>query len=418
MGLAERRKAMGYSQEGFAHALGVDRTTIGRWDRGETKPGAVHRPKMAELLRLDIAELDVLLTPLPVESQESAGSPCGDRHGSGEHEDMIRREFLRLVAVTGVCASLSPDEAEADADGAEHGSIDGFRRMNGHLWQVYQLARAKDSVTQVVQEQLRALNDALKKASPRHSEALCEAAGDLFQLAGELAFDGDRYTHAAAAYTAAASAGRNVRAFDLWACALVRHAYVDLYEKRFAEAVEVLDAAREVAARGDSSLSTRYWVASVQAEAYAGLRDFDSCERALDETQRVTDLSGLVHNEGWLRFDGSRLAEERGARYVQLGRLELAESTLKSVLDSDALSTGASFRRRGAVLADLAAIGAKRRDVEQVVTHAAEALRLARQTGSGYIARRLRGLQVDLAPLSRDSRVAELGAEIGVLRTT
>ncbi|QOV38480.1 transcriptional regulator [Streptomyces ferrugineus] len=301
---------------------------------------------------------------------------------------------------------------------AERGSTDDFHRMNGHLWQVYQLARSKGSVTRVVRDQLAALNDALKTDYSRRSDALCEAAGDLFQLAGELAFDGNRYTEAAAAYTVAASASNNARAFDLWACALVRHAYVDVYEKRFNEAASVLEAARRIAVRGDSSLSTRHWVASVQAEAYAGLRDFDECERALDEAQRVDDLTGPIHNGGWLRFDGSRLAEERGARYLQLGRLDLAESTLQSALNSEALSKGMSFRRRGAVLTDLAAIGAKRRDVEQAVTYAREALRLAQQSGSGYVARRLQALQVELGLLGRDRRVTELGAEIGVLCST
>ncbi|MBZ9643360.1 helix-turn-helix transcriptional regulator [Streptomyces sp. PSKA30] len=415
MRLAKQRKAMGYSQEKFAHVLGVDRTTVGRWERGETTPDPVHRPKMATLLQLDLSELDALLTSPQADFQESAASPPGDRDGSGDIDDMIRREFLRLVTAAGALAALPADEAEALAEAAQRGSPDDFHRMNQHLWQVYQLARSKSSVTTVVRDQLSTLNDALKMRAPRQVDALCTAAGDLFQLAGELSFDGNRYTDAAACYSAAASASGNARAFDLWACALVRHAYVDVYEKRFAEAAETLEVAWRVAARGDSSLSTRYWVASVQAEAYAGLQDLDACERALDEAQYVTDLSGRLHNGGWLRFDGSRLTEERGARYVQLGRLDLAESTLKSALASDALVHGPSFRRRGAVLADLAVIGAKRLDAEQVVAYGSEALRLARQTGSGYIARRLQALQAELGSLGRDRRVAEFDAEISVL---
>ncbi|WP_462189268.1 MULTISPECIES: helix-turn-helix transcriptional regulator [unclassified Frankia] len=34
-GLTARRRAMGYSQESFAHELDVDRTTVGRWERGD-----------------------------------------------------------------------------------------------------------------------------------------------------------------------------------------------------------------------------------------------------------------------------------------------------------------------------------------------------------------------------------------------
>ncbi|KUL51743.1 DNA-binding protein [Streptomyces sp. NRRL F-4489] len=397
----------------MAAAIGVDRTTVGRWERGETTPEAFHRPGIAEALRMGLDELDALLTPSPAGFQERTASPPCVRHGSEEIDDMIRREFIRLMVMAGALTALAPEDADAVAEAADRRSPADFRLTNGHLWQVYQLARSKSSVTPVVQDHLGTLNDALRES--REERGLCEAAGDLFQLAGEISFDGNRYADAASSYALAASASSSARAFDLWACALVRHAYVDLYEKRYAEAADTLDVARRVAERGDSALATRHWVASVQAEAYAGLHDLDACERALDEAQRVADLSTPVHNGGWLRFDGSRLAEERGARYVQLGRWDLAEETLTHALESRELRNGQSFRRRGAVLVDLAAVGAKRRDAEQVMTYGGEALRLAGQTGSGYIARKLQGLRVELEKCGLDRRVAGLSAEIGAL---
>ncbi|WP_309226137.1 tetratricopeptide repeat protein [Streptomyces lunaelactis] len=123
------------------------------------------------------------------------------------------------------------------------------------------------------------------------------------------------------------------------------------------------------------------------------------------------------NNSGWLRFDGSRLAEERGARYVQLGRLDLAETALLSALEQRALAQGQAFRRRGAVLSDLAAIGAKRGNPDQVVEFGRQALRLAQQSSSGYVARRLQGLRAELGPFARDQRVAELSADISALNT-
>jgi hypothetical protein len=218
-------------------------------------------------------------------------------------------------------------------------------------------------------------------------------------------------------YSLAASVSKDARAFDLWACALVRHAYVDVYEHRYEQAAQILGAAERLAQRGDSSLATRHWVAAVQAEAYAGMGDLASCERALDEAERVLELGTDSANGGWLRFDGTRLAEERGARYVQLGRLDLAEETLKQALAQSALASGQSYRRRGAVLADLAAVGAKRRDLEQVVAYGREAIRLAQASSSGYVARGLQALCDEFGPLSRDRRVAELGAEIATLST-
>ncbi|WP_274560743.1 helix-turn-helix domain-containing protein [Streptomyces spiramyceticus] len=418
MGLAERRKVLGYSQETFAQALGVDRTTVGRWESGKNSPQPPLRPKLAEVMQVDLAELDALVAQSQTSAQESAGSPPSHDYGPRDTEDMIRREFLRAIAVTGAFAALPADEAEALGDGTGRGTASDFLRMNGHLWQVYQLARSKGSVLPIVQEQLTTLTRTLTGRSDAEVQPLCGAAADLFQLAGELAFDSNRYTDAAVSYALAASASKEAGAFDLWACALVRHAYVDVYERRFREAADLLSAAERVARRGDSSLSTRHWVASVQAEAHAGLGDLAACERALDEAEKVTHLVGLGHTGGWLRFDGSRLAEERGARYVQLGRLDLAERALRTALDQGALSQGQSLRRRGAVLADLAAIGAKRRDPDQLLAFGREALELARESSSGYVARRLQTLRAEFGPLIRDGRVAELGAEIGALSGT
>ncbi|MEU1051734.1 helix-turn-helix domain-containing protein [Streptomyces sp. NPDC005876] len=408
MSIADRRRALGFTQEGFAEAAGVDRRTVGRWETGRCKPQPSQRPKVAELLQMDLEELDALFTPAEV-PPKPAWSASNAHHCPGDSDEMIRREFLRLIGVSGALAAVPAGEADA-LDG---GVID-YGRMNGYLWQVYQFARAKHTVYPVVRSQLTALNDALRdrRAAPG---SLCVAAGDLFQLAGELAFDSNRHDDAAAFYSLAASASKEVRAYDLWACALIRSAYVDLSEHRYKQAAETLEAARCVALRGDSSLVTEHWAAAVQAEAFAWLGDFDACEEALDEAEKVTDLGGQVLNGGWLRFDGSRLAEGRGARYLQLNRLGLAETALQDALKLAPLAAGRSFRRRSAVLVDLAVIGARRKDPEQVMQYGLEAMRLAQASGSGYVARRLQSLAAELGTCGRDRRIAELRAEINAM---
>ncbi|MEW1723604.1 helix-turn-helix domain-containing protein [Streptomyces sp. NPDC093109] len=416
MELAERRRALGYSQEELAELLGVDRTTVGRWERGKVVPQPLQRRALAATLEVSLHELGILLTPPRVAGQETTGHKFSAPPSTGEPNDMIRREFLRVLTVSGALTALPVEEADALAEGVRRGMPADFARMNSHLWQVYRLARSKGSVYPVIRDQLTTLNDALADS---HGDArpLLSAAADLFQLAGEVAFDGNRYTDAAASYSLAASVSKDAEAYDLWACALVRHAYVDMSEQRYHQAAQMLGAAERLAGRGDSDLSTRHWVASVQAEAYAGLGDLDACERAMDRAENVRDLPVDSVRGGWLRFDGARLAEERGSRYVRLGRLDLAENALKDALEQTALAYGQSYRRRGAVLTDLAAIGAKRRNAEQVVAYGREAIDLARSSGSGYVARRLRALCDEFGPLSRDHRVAELGAEIATLNT-
>jgi transcriptional regulator with XRE-family HTH domain len=61
--LANRRVIAGYTQEGLAEALGVDRTTIGRWERGEQLPQPGQRPDLAHKLDVTLEQLDGLLRP-------------------------------------------------------------------------------------------------------------------------------------------------------------------------------------------------------------------------------------------------------------------------------------------------------------------------------------------------------------------
>jgi transcriptional regulator with XRE-family HTH domain len=59
--LAQRRKACGHTQETFAEALRVDRTTVQRWEGGEVDPQPHQRPRMAKVLQVSPDELETLL---------------------------------------------------------------------------------------------------------------------------------------------------------------------------------------------------------------------------------------------------------------------------------------------------------------------------------------------------------------------
>ena len=59
--LAQRRKTVGFSQERLAEVVGVDRSTVVRWERAETEPQPWHRPRLAAALKLSVEELAALL---------------------------------------------------------------------------------------------------------------------------------------------------------------------------------------------------------------------------------------------------------------------------------------------------------------------------------------------------------------------
>ncbi|WP_326569461.1 hypothetical protein VSH64_48335 [Amycolatopsis rhabdoformis] len=188
-----------------------------------------------------------------------------------------------------------------------------YDRLNAQLWQVFSRSKSKQLALPVVRKQLGVLTAALQqRQTSAVRRQLCMAAADLFQLCGEIFFDGDQYTDAAQRYALAASASKEAAAFDLWACAMTRHAFIGVYERQFDQAAPLLEGAASIARRGDPELSTRHWVAAVQAQTHAGLGNLAACEQSLATAEEVTSLDGSVRTSGWLRFEGSRLAEERG----------------------------------------------------------------------------------------------------------
>jgi transcriptional regulator with XRE-family HTH domain len=419
--LARRRKALGYTQEFLAAELGVDRTTVGRWERGETEPFPYLRRKLCRILQVPPGQLEALLAPGPSAPLPPARPDPGTGHDFPRIEltettdDMYRRDLLRLMSIAGVIATVPaagagewppPGRARTLADLAQHA------RLNEHLWQVFTLASSKRQAYPLVHAQLGALISEMRNNSSGvvHRE-LCVLVCDLFQLAGEIFFDGNEYGHAAGCYALAASVGREARSYDRWACALTRQAFVHIYDQQYSQAADILDAAAAVSRNGDSQLSTRQWVAAVQAEAHAGLGNLSRCQRALDTADGVLRVSGPASPGGWLRFDGTRLGEERGTCYLALGRASLAESELNS-----ALKVTGSLRRRGSILTDLAMLGVRHKDTSQILHYASGAIDIASQTRSaGYLGRKLSALQPQIRPMLADARMAELNDRINRL---
>lgn len=68
--LAQRRKTVGFTQEKLAEQLGIDPTTVRRWESGETETGPQPwlRPKLARCLRVSVEELEELLSEGDIEN--------------------------------------------------------------------------------------------------------------------------------------------------------------------------------------------------------------------------------------------------------------------------------------------------------------------------------------------------------------
>ncbi|MFD7588340.1 helix-turn-helix transcriptional regulator [Kitasatospora sp. NPDC059811] len=64
--LITQRVSAGFTQESLAAAMGVDRTTVGRWERGAGLPRPWQMANLARLLRVAPTELALLLAPAEV----------------------------------------------------------------------------------------------------------------------------------------------------------------------------------------------------------------------------------------------------------------------------------------------------------------------------------------------------------------
>lgn len=405
-------------QGAVAGWFGLTQTQLSRIENGPAPQDLTKLIQWAGLLRVP-AEL--LWFKLPGAPAPPTGADAGPVAEDWQ-DDVNRREVLQLLSLAGSLLTVpAADQFDLDrlaaADQAarvDTSTLDEYDRLNAQLWQAFSLSKAKRLALPLARKQLAVVTRSLHTSqSSAVRRRLCVLAGDLFQLCGEIFFDSNQYTEAAQCYSLAANASKEAGAVDLWACAMTRHAFIGVYERDFRKSVPLLDGGASLAKRGDPSLATRCWVAAVQAQTFAGLGDFSACERALDAAEEVSQLSDQTHTSGWLRFAGSRLAEERGSCYVELRRPDLAEVAL-----TEALGYDISTRRRGSVLADLAKVGIQYRDPDQLIMYGNAALDAARQTGSaGYVGRKLRGLRPQLEPFLADSHVRHLDQQIGQLDT-
>jgi transcriptional regulator with XRE-family HTH domain len=70
--LAARREALGLTQQTFAERLGVELSTVGRWERGEAIPQPWRRLKIAGALAISLPDLDRLLGDATADELEQA----------------------------------------------------------------------------------------------------------------------------------------------------------------------------------------------------------------------------------------------------------------------------------------------------------------------------------------------------------
>jgi transcriptional regulator with XRE-family HTH domain len=404
--LRAMRESLNLSIDDLAEVTGVSARTILRAEQGHgLYPGS--RRQLCAYLQKSPEELGLQCASLSRKPSSLVSIGI---------DDMKRRELLRLLSIAGSALVLDLDwdrigDALAQPMRMEALVLQDLEALNRHYWQNYRAVAQKSEILDAVLAHLNVLIQALRDVqTDSQRQQLSILASDLAQLCGEIFFDASLYADAAQCYTFAASAAKEVKAHDLWACALVRHAFLPIYDRRFQDALPLLQVAEKVARRGDGALTTRHWVAMVSAEAYAGSGMLDDCRQSLDLAEDVRGVKDGM-NGTWLRFDGERILEERGSCFVKLGQADLAEPVLQDALQLHPHAT----RRRGMVLTDLALAAGMRGEMERACALGNEVIQIAQLGSSGVLKKGLHVLQTQLSPFATSNAVKDLNAQIRLL---
>ncbi len=313
--LAARRKAVGFSQEQLAERLRIDRSTVARWESGETAPQPWIRPRLARALDLSLDQLGQLL----------AGSDP-----------------------TGTEAAERVSHALTHPGSADIVTVAHLRNQVQHLDEQYVHVPSSSLLAHAGQclGQVRFLS--AHAASSRVRRELYAVEAEAAILMGQLVWDASqRRDHASARMylDQAIDAARQVRDPAAEGLALLRKAMIALYGER--DPQEGL-ALAELTADTTSKVSDVLTGLAIlhAAEAHAMLGQLASCEEALAAADsrfgRVGELDAAIE-----LYSATQFGRMAGSCYLSLedtrraqGLLETTAAALSDQSKSQAIVLG------------------------------------------------------------------------------
>ncbi len=315
---AQRRKAVGFSQEGLAERLGIDRSTVARWESGDTEPLPWLRPKLGRVLQVSIEQLDELLA--------EAGEPEALADERLSHA-LEHPRSVDLVAVARLRDCVH--DLDAGYDRAPSTSL---------------LADAGQCLGQVSFLRTHA-------ATSRVRRELFAVEAEAATLMGQLVWDSSqRRDHATArAYLdQAVNAARQLRDTTAEGLALLRTCFVALYGEKNPGAGLTLAMQTAETVKGSSHVLTGLAVLHA-AEAWAMLGRRQDCERALTEAEGIFDRIGATDGAADL-FSPTQHGRLSGSCYLFLKDAKRAEP----ILAGTAQALGDRSKSQAIVLGNLA----------------------------------------------------------------
>lgn len=299
---AQRRKAVGFSQEGLAERLGIDRSTVARWESGETEPLPWLRPKLARVLQISIERLDGLL------------AEAGEPRALADERLSYALEHPRSVDLVAVARMRERvHDLDTRYDTAPSTSL---------------LADAGQCLGQVSFLRTHA-------ATSRARRELFAVEAEAATLMGQLVWDASqRRDHATArAYlNQAVDAARQLHDPTTEGLALLRTSFVALYGEKNPGAGLTLAMQTAETVKGNSDVLSGLAVLHA-AEAWAMLGQRSECEEALGEAEGFFEKIGVADGAADL-FSPTQHGRLAGSCYLFLQDAKRAESILENTVQA------------------------------------------------------------------------------------
>jgi transcriptional regulator with XRE-family HTH domain len=416
--LAAKRRSAGYSQEALAEALGKDRTTIGRWERGEVEPYPWNLGPLAHALGLTRDEV-VELVARTRQSRQDAGdhldSPWLDYAASladtvaaiaalGRY-DLDRRRFVSSAFAAAAVVGPSRDWLLATLDEATApgtittAQVDAIRRA----WRTFEELGAThgggwvhaQQATYVIEQVLPLVQRA--DASSPAGRALFEAVSEQLHLLAMSAVDNNGHGLAQGYLTQAVRLAQEARVVDAGAHAIGGLGFVALEAGDPHEATQLVRAGHHGLTRGRSN-GCRALLATIAARASAKTGDRHAVTTSIRNGLDALDRMRPDDEPAWgRRLDAAFIASEFALAQAELGAPLAAVDELVEL--SLPLATERGWGRPVVYNHTARAVAAHRvHDLDQAATEATAALRVAAGMRSSRCQRHVTELRTALAP--------------------
>ncbi|MGH3980709.1 MAG: helix-turn-helix domain-containing protein [Pseudonocardiaceae bacterium] len=426
--LAQRREIVGHTQETLAEFMGVELSTVGRWERGETSPQPWCRPRLAQALTVSLEELDCMLAEgqLVEETSDTSDEPVADP----EHDPVLsapwshrgtvevavvlrggdrvrRRGFLTGAALTAPAHQWLIHEPGPLMSGLAGRRVstelaDRFTAMIGELRAMDDVAGG-GTVLPLAEQQFGVVANLLDQASYDEptGRRFHVVLAELGQLCGWCGYDAGQQGQAQRYYIAALRAAHSADDRPLGAHILGSMAYQAAREGQPAEAVTLIDTAL-AGARGRETASLLAQLYSKRAYALATMGDTSRCNATISKARTEVERLNRDDDPPWLYWVSSAEITAGAGRCLQkLGQVDQAVVMLDEGI---ALFDESFVRDRTNYVihvADALVQPGPQRDLDAAAERGMVAIDLAESLDSARGNRRLRDLCLQMEPHAR-----------------